>query len=199
MQTRNILAPNPPAYSSGGIHRAARGFTPAGGFLLCAVLLAGCDSPGIVYRNQLTGESVEVRQPPKSIAPATFSRGATTQPGQTASFGSTSPWSSPLSASTGAQQPRDLAAEAQTQTLTWVGIALIVAAIASIVFRAYLPVIPLSASLAMGGAGLMFLLLPGLLAHSVAVWLILAGVGALYALGLFDNRHKLKSATGPAA
>lgn len=168
-----------------------------------AVTVAACSSPGIVYHNDLTGETVEVRQPPKSIAPATFSRGtlpgATTQPTQTGYFGSQSPWSSPLTASTGQQQARDLAAESQTATLTWVGIALIVAAIASIVFRAYLPVIPLSASLAMGGAGLMFLLLPGLLQHSLAVWLILAGVGALYALGLFDNRHKLaagKATTG---
>jgi len=163
-----------------------------------AVTVAACSSPGIVYHNDLTGETVEVRQPPKSIAPATFSRGnATTMPTGTAYSASPSPWSNPLSASTGQQQAHDLAAESQTATLTWVGIALIVAAIASIVFRAYLPVIPLSASLAMGGAGLMFLLLPGLLQHSIAVWLILAGVGALYALGLFDNRHKLAGKQSP--
>ena len=41
-----------------------------------AVTVVACSSPGIRYHNELTGETVEVRNPPKSIAPATFSRGS---------------------------------------------------------------------------------------------------------------------------
>lgn len=162
------------------------------------LLIAGCSAPGITYTNQLTGETVRVNQPPKSIAPATLRRGNLTASATQPSYANPSALSIPLEISTGQQQERDYATEGQTKTLTWVGIALILGAVASVVLRAYLPSIPLSASLLMGGVGVLFQLLPGLVEHSLAVWSILAGVAGLYALGLFDNRHKLAGKQTPA-
>lgn len=205
--------------------RASRGVRPAGAppgpprppgpraavwFILAATLLAaggvglvGCRNAGsVTYENARTGERVTVRQPPKSVAPAIFRRG----PSEAASSATaTSPRSTPtppnnapvpsIEASTGQQQTHDFAAEAQSRSLTWVGILLLLAGIAGIVLRAYLPAVPISASLLAMGGGLLFLMLPGLLAHPVLLWAVLGAIATLGLVGWIDNRHKLRAAT----
>jgi hypothetical protein len=160
-----------------------------------ALALVACRG-SITYENKQTGEYVKVVQPPKPVAPAMLSRGSQPPASQPSNFVNQF-WSFPLTASTGSQQTHDFAAEAQSRSLTWVGIALILAGIGSVVARAWFPIIPLQASLLSIVAGVAFLMLPNLLDNPLFMWGSLATLVALGAVGLMDNRHKLRSRATP--
>lgn len=155
---------------------------------LAVLALAGCNSPGriVTHRSLADGtvERVEVRQPSKPIAPAILRDGS-------------------LQASTGQQDAPDQAL-AQLSWMPWVGTALIVVGVLSIVGRAWLPflaVLPLGASWALIAAGGGLLVMPMLLDRYSGLILlsIVAGVALLVAwwVGLFDNIRARMSAYTP--
>lgn len=159
------------------------------------LLIAACSRPGVTYTNDVTGERIEVRQPPKSIAPATFRRGSLTPSATQPNSASPSPWSLPIEASTGAVQERNPALESQANSLTWAGILLCIAGAAGLVLRAWLPVVPLSACLVAMALGAAFLALPSLLSQPLILWGGLALVGLILGIGWLDNHHKLVGRT----
>lgn len=137
-------------------------------------------------------EVVEVQQPSGAITPATASlsnwAGITSPSGPHAA---TSQPSGGTTASTGNAQVRDYAAEQQSRTLTWAGIALIAIGGISLFVRAYLPIIPIGASVAAIALGIVFLSLPGIIAQYG--WLVgIGAVGVVFLVSYIDNKSKSK-------
>ena len=140
-------------------------------------------------------EVIEVQQPSGAITPATASlsnwAGITSPSGVGAA---TSQPSGQATASTGHTQIRDYAAEKQSQTLTWAGIALVAIGTLSLFFRSYFPIIPIGASVAAIALGIVFLSLPGIIGEYG--WLIgIGAVGVVFLVSYFDNKNKLKGTT----
>ncbi len=97
----------------------------------------------------------------------------------------------------GGTMERDLAAEQQSETLTWAGIACIAAGIGLLIarFGFGMPIVPVGVSLGIAGTGVVLLFLPTIIdRYAWVMFVAIAGVAAV-SLGpaLIDNYRKLKA------
>jgi len=158
----------------------------------CAVLaIASCGGGRIVTRDISKPDGTrivetEIVQPKKAVSPATVEHGSPASKDPV------------FSASTGATQKVDTVAIKRASIVTYAGIGLIVLAIITFVLRAWVPVVPVGASLVAGGVGVGLLFLPNFF-NPWVTWILL-GAGAvvlvLYLTGTIDNWTKLRKQNG---
>lgn len=154
-------------------------------------LLVGCQSPGKAAagyskettRHRLDGTVEETikeawsstgHQPTGAITPATAFAG---QNGSSSSSGNAQ---------------KQTAALAAGKEMPWVGLALMGLGLGGLVLRAWMPVVPMSASIVAMALGALAWMVPGILAN---FWMVLAATAVLlvlYLTGFFDNNRKLK-------
>lgn len=146
----------------------------------CIVVLAmcqGCSAPGYAryhYRDADRVETITVRQPSDAIETATIRR---THEGG-------------MDASTGRSQRVDHVGVAQVRYRVWIGAGVMLIGIATLIVRAWLPGVPMSASLLAIGSGLAIAMLPPM--PPLLTYGALGLVGLLYAIGGWDNLLKLR-------
>ena len=146
--------------------------------LLC--LFAGCAQTGGIFFNPFTGEWT-VRNPANAEGGANLTVSA----------------DGAVSASVSGERAENTVAKA-LWFLPWLGAALMILGLATLVLRAWLPTMPLTASLAAMGLGAAFTFLPTIIQE--AWWLVAGGLVALvvmYGVAWFDNRKKLSTPTPP--
>jgi hypothetical protein len=166
-------------------------------FIIAAVVVALVSCSGCVRAGRIVTEThdpapgrglirrVIVEQPAKAVEPATLLQ----------QEDRAEPMVPIIHASTGARQPIDHAAVKRSGIITWSGVALCVLGAGLLVVRSWVPVIPIGASLAAMGVGLVLLWLPTLFEQYS--WLFLAligGVAILYLTSGIDNIVKLRAA-----
>jgi hypothetical protein len=162
-------------------------------FIIAAVVVALVSCSGCVRAGRIVTEThdpgrglvrrVIVEQPGKAVEPATLQQEDRSEPLVRI-----------IHASTGARQPIDHAAVKRTGIITWSGVALCVLGAGLLVVRSWVPVVPIGASLAAMGVGLVLLWLPTLFEQYS--WLFLAligGVAILYLTSGIDNIVKLRA------
>jgi hypothetical protein len=164
-------------------------------FIIAAVVVALVSCSGCVQAGRIVTETYDpapgrglirrviVEQPGKAVEPATLQQ-----------VDRTEPMVPIIHASTGARQPIDHAAVKRSGIITWSGVALCVLGAGLLVVRSWVPVVPIGASLAAMGVGLVLLWLPTLFEQYS--WLFLAligGVALLYLTSGIDNIVKLRA------
>jgi len=165
-------------------------------FIIVVFCLAACHMAGRIITEERHGDvmrRVTVIQPSGAVEPATLEHLQPSDPGVKGPHGA----DGSLRASTGARQQVDQVGLRRTGIVTWSGVGLCVLGATLIVARAWLPVIPMSASIAAIGVGVGLLWLPAVIEQYT--WLLVASGGLiaiLYLTGGIDNWLKLH---GPKA
>lgn len=148
--------------------------------LVVTLFVVGCETAGwIHYRNDHTGETWEVHNPPKAQAPALLSRGKDGQ----------------MDASVSPPRKEDTAIK-QLWVIPVIGAGLMVLGVATLIFRGWFPSVPMAASIGSMATGALLIAAPKIVQE--AWWLIVLMVGAvvvMYGISWWDNHRKLKGAT----
>ena len=134
--------------------------------LLCMILI-GCESAGFIHVIEPDGTQIEVRQPGKSVAPATLVMGST-------------------SASTGNRQPQTSAMIAAGHTwIAWVvGPALMLIGIGALAAKKWIPVLPTTLGTYTMAAGVAVMVL-AIALPTIPTWIWAAAAIGAAALGLW--------------
>jgi hypothetical protein len=158
-----------------------------GGLVGLCIAMVACQQVGrIAYRYNPDGKllSLDVVQPPLADSPASVI--PTTQPGNLgASTGATSPAAQSIQGATAV-------ATAQVHGRMIAGIVLLVLGVGALVARAWFPLIPVAASMAAMGAGVLVLMVPTL--DQWAVVGIVAVAALVVLIGFLHNSTTAKAA-----
>lgn len=163
---------------------------------LFAVCIAGCTSPGKATASWTTTTSTTQHIDGASTTTTTTSYEATAeQPSDAVTPATAAAGPQGTAAGSGNQQEMS-ASEIAAEKMPWVGLCLMGLGIGTLVLRAWMPIVPLSASIVTIALGALAWIMPSIMTN---MWIIIiggGGIGALYLMGFFDNHRHRKNGNG---